>query len=125
VELGKGALRVSLRTRALGWAAKKAGAYAARKFSKQPEAGPLSAPTTVGKTATQAVISAGSLFVVIQALRGFMPDRLPWPAEMDNEIAMEIGAALGTVMGIIALGKNLWKNFEKVRNGIALRKGKS
>ena len=120
--LGEEAFRVTPTIKAKAWAARKAGAYVARKFGKKPEEGPLAAGTTAGKGATQAVISASAVYLALQGLRGFKPEWIPWPAEQDEAMTGMLCATVGTVGLVLGSLKNLWKNISKLRNGIALLK---
>lgn len=82
---------------------------------------------SAGKTAAVAgVVSAGTIIGVFGMIRAFWPE-LIWPAEMDGDIADHIAGAItaivaaGTALGYLwGLATNIYKNWQRVRNGIKL-----
>ena len=110
-----------MKTKIGGWVARKAGAYVAKKTQPVDDR-PLAASPAASKGAVNGLISAGSIYLAIQGIRGFKPDLLPWPAEQDQEMSATLGVTVGAIVALVSAAKNLWKNIAMLRNGLALTK---
>lgn len=84
---------------------------------------------SAGKTAAVGgVVSAATIVTLIGVIRAFWPEYI-WTPEHDGEVADKIAAAVSTIVAagaaigwIWGLVTNIYKNWERVRNGVKLTK---
>ena len=101
---------------------RKAGAVTSRVVLGKPAETDekMAATTIVWKGGVQAVVSVSTILGVIGFLRAFMPAWLPWPPELDKEVAGSVGGLIAGVAWAVGMVRNVLKNRSLLQNGLTM-----